>query len=117
MAVVNALTLELGKPPTLPGVTYGLFTTFIAVGGMRDELARHLLDAATALSDDPACLQYLVSTSGDVDVCIFEIWRDEAAHDESLLRKDVRAIVDVARPLIASVGSQVRLEVAGGKGA
>jgi quinol monooxygenase YgiN len=98
-------------------MTYGLFTTFVAVGGVRDELTRHLLDAATMLSDDPTCLQYLVSTSGEVGVCIFEIWRDEAAHDESLLRNDVRAIIDVARPLIASVGSQVRLEVAGGKGA
>jgi quinol monooxygenase YgiN len=117
MAVVNALTLELGETAYASGVTYELFTTFTAVGGMRDELARPLLDAATALSDDPACLQYLVSMSGEVDVCIFEIWLDEAAHDESLLRKDVRPIVDVARPLIASVGSQVRLEVAGGKGA
>ena len=55
-----------------------------------------LLEAATALSDDAACLQYLVSTFGDADVCVFEIWRDEAAHNESLLREDVRAIVDVA---------------------
>ena len=30
---------------------------------------------------------------------------------------DVQAIIGVARPLIASVGSQVRLEVAGGEGA
>jgi quinol monooxygenase YgiN len=82
MAVVNALTLELGETAYPAGATYGLFTTFIAVGGMRDELARHLPDAATALSDDPACLQYLVSTSGALDVCISEIWRDEAAHDE-----------------------------------
>ena len=96
-------------------MTYGLFTTFVAAAGVRDQLARHLLDAAATLEDDPTCLQYLVSTSGDNDICVFEIWRDEAAHAESLNRADVRAMIDVARPLIAGVGSQVRLEVAGGK--
>jgi hypothetical protein len=35
MAVVSALSLELGKPPTFPGVTYGLFAIFVAVEGMR----------------------------------------------------------------------------------
>jgi quinol monooxygenase YgiN len=105
------------RPPNLAPVTYGLFTTFIAVEGQRDDLTRHLLDAATVLGDDPTCVEYLVSTSGEVEVCVFEIWRDDRAHDDSLTRDDVRAIIDVARPLIASVGSQVRLVVAGGKSA
>ena len=70
-----------------------------------------------ALNDDPACLQYVVSTSGDDDLCVFEVWRDEAAHDASLQREEIRTVIDVARPLIARMNSQVRLDVAGGKGA
>ena len=98
-------------------MTYGFFATFVAAEGARDALLRHLLDAAVALDDDPACLQYVVSTSGDADVCVFEVWSDEAAHDASLQREDIRAIVNAARPLIAGMGSQARLNVAGGKGA
>ncbi len=98
-------------------MAYGLFTTFVAADRVRDELVRHLLDAAATLDDDPACLQYVVSTSGDDDICVFEVWSDEAAHDASLEREDIRAIIDVARPLIARMGSQARLDVAGGKGA
>ena len=98
-------------------MTYGLFTTFVAADRVRDELVRQLLDGAAALDDDPACLEYVVSTSGDDDVCVFEVWSDEAAHDASLECEDIRAVIDVARPLIARMASQVRLDVAGGKGA
>lgn len=40
-----------------PVVTYGLFGTFVAAEGARDELVGHLLQTAALLDDDPACLQ------------------------------------------------------------
>ena len=98
------------------GVTYGLFATFVAADGARDELVRHLLDAATLLDDDPACLRYIVGTTGEDGVAVFEVWDDESAHDSSLEREDIRGIINVARPLIAEMGSAARLEVRGGKG-
>ena len=97
-------------------MTYGLFGTFVAAAGARDDLVRHLLDAAALLVDDPACLHYVIATAGDNEVSVFEVWRDEDAHDASLRREDIRAIVGVARPLIAAMGFQMRLEVRGGKG-
>ena len=97
-------------------MTFGLFGTFLAGDGQRDELVGHLLRAAELLHDDPACLQYVVGTHGEREVSIFEIWDDEAAHDSSLHREDIRGLIDVARPLIATMGSQTRLEVHGGKG-
>ncbi len=97
-------------------MTYGLFGTFVAAAGARDQLVRHLLDAAALLKDDPACLQYVIATAGDNDVSVFEVWRDEDSHNSSLQRADIREIIRIARPLIAGMGSQTRLEVRGGKG-
>jgi len=96
-------------------VSFGLFGTFVAADGARDELVRHLLDAAALLGDDPACVQYVVGTAGDNEVVVFEAWDEEAAHDSSLQREDIRVIINVARPLIADMGSQIRLDVRGGK--
>jgi quinol monooxygenase YgiN len=97
-------------------MTFGLFGTFVAGDGQRDELVGHLLRAAALLGDDPACLQYVVGTHGETEVSIFELWDDEAAHDSSLQREDIRGIINIARPLIATMASQTRLEVQGGKG-
>ena len=97
-------------------MTYGLFGTFASAPGARDQLVRHLLDAAALLAADPACLQYVVATTSDNDVSVFEVWRDEDAHDSSLQREDIRALVTVARPLIVGMSSQTRLDIRGGKG-
>ena len=99
-----------------PVVTYGLFGTFAAAEGARDELVGHLLQAAALLDDDPACLQYIVGATGEHDVAVFEMWDDKSAHDASLRREDIRALIDVARPLIVGGGSQTLVDVRGGKG-
>ena len=97
-------------------MTYGLFGTFVAAEGGRDELVRHLLQAAALLEDDPACLQYIVGATGEHDVAVFEVWDDKPAHDSSLRREDIRALIDAAGPLIVGVGSQTLVDVRGGKG-
>jgi quinol monooxygenase YgiN len=97
-------------------MTYGLFGTFIAQDGARDKLVDHLLDAAARLSGDPTCFQYIVGKSGDREVAVFEVWKDEAAHDSSLQREDIGKVIQAARPLITGLGAQTRLEIIGGKG-
>ena len=97
-------------------VAYGLFGTFVAAEGERDELVRHLLHAAALLADDPGCRQYVVGATGDHDVAVFEVWDDKSAHDSSLRREDIRALIEVVRPLIVGVGSQTVVDVRGGKG-
>jgi quinol monooxygenase YgiN len=66
--------------------------------------------------DEPACLQYIVGATGEHDVAVFEVWDDKSAHASSLRREDIRALIDVARPLIVGVGSQTVVDVHGGKG-
>ena len=97
-------------------MTYGLFANFVAADGARDDVVQHLLHAAALFGDDPACIDYLVGTGGDNDVYVFEVWENETAHDASLQREDIRAIINVAGPLIAGMGSQTRLDIRGGKG-
>jgi quinol monooxygenase YgiN len=95
---------------------YGLFSTFSAADGAQNQLITHLLNAAALFSDDPTCIQYIVGQSGEREVSAFEVWTDRAAHDASLEREDVRALIKAARPLIAGMGQQTELDIGGGKG-
>lgn len=96
---------------------YGLFGHFQAQPGKRDALAAILQEAAALLGRDPACWHYVVGLSDDPDrVWVWELWRDEAAHDASLGPADVRALIQQAMPLIAVMGEQTHLTVLGGQG-
>jgi quinol monooxygenase YgiN len=95
---------------------YGLFSTFSSTDGGQKELMTHLLNAAELLSNDPTCIQYIVGQSGEREVSVFEVWPDRAAHDASLKREDLGALINAARPLIAGMGQRIELDVAGGKG-
>lgn len=98
-------------------MTYGLVGKFSAQPGRRDDLVGYLLQAARLLEQNPGCIHYVVSTSEEPEaVWVSEVWADEAAHDASLEPEDIQALVQKARPLIASMSDQVRLQVHGGKG-
>ncbi len=96
---------------------YGLFGSFLAVSGKRDELADYVLRAANLMRSNPECLLYLVATTEQADeVAVTEVWIDEAAHDASLQQAGVPELIAEARPVIAGVAGQTRLSVRGGKG-
>ncbi len=98
-------------------MTYGLFGSFTAAPGKRDELAAYLLRAADLMRANPECLLYLVATTEQADeVAVTEVWTDEAAHDASLQQRGVPELIAEARPVIAGVAGQTRLSVRGGKG-
>ncbi|WP_127130313.1 putative quinol monooxygenase [Georgenia sp. SYP-B2076] len=98
-------------------MTYGLIGKLTAQAGRREELVDLLLQAAEALTRDPGCLHYVVSTSDEPEaVWVWEVWADKAAHDASLEPADVRALIRAARPLIAGMSDQAGLAVLGGKG-
>jgi quinol monooxygenase YgiN len=102
---------------TMPAMTYGLFGSFLATPGQRDELVGHLLRAADLMRADDACLLYVVATTDRPDeVAVLEVWQHEAAHDASLQREGVPELIAQARPVIAGVAGQTRLTVHGGKG-
>jgi quinol monooxygenase YgiN len=99
------------------GMTYGLFGSFTATPGKRDELVGYLLRAAQLMRDNPSCLLYLVATTERADeVAVTEVWTDEGAHDASLHDAGVRELIAEARPVIAGLAGQTHLTVQGGKG-
>jgi quinol monooxygenase YgiN len=96
---------------------YGLFGKINTHPGQRDALVEILLEAAASLRADPDCMLYVVSTSPtepDV-VYVTEAWSSQAAHEASLAREDVRALIQRGMPLIAG-GERTELVPVGGKG-
>jgi quinol monooxygenase YgiN len=98
-------------------MTFGLVGKFTAHPGRGEELVQILLEAATLLQANPACLQYVVSTSDEPDaVWISEVWTGRAAHEASLEPEETRALIARALPLIAGMSERTELMVRGGKG-
>lgn len=98
-------------------MTFGLFGSFTAAPGKRDELVDYLLRAAQLMQPNPSCLLYLVATTEQADeVAVTEVWTDETAHEASLLDAGVSELIAEARPVIAGVAGQTRLTLRGGKG-
>ncbi len=60
---------------------------------------------------------YLVATTDDPDeVAVTEVWSDAQSHLESLQDPGIPELISRARPSIAGVKGQTRLQVLGGKG-
>jgi len=95
-----------------------MYGKVLAQPGRRNALLEVLLEAAKMLGDMPECELYIVNTAPDEPDAIWvtELWASEEAHDRSLKRDDVRALIQRGRPLIAGMGDQVRLTPVGGKG-
>lgn len=96
--------------------TYGLFGRLTAQPGKRDALVGVLLAAANAMDPDSGCIHYVVGTGEGDDIWVWEAWTDKAAHDASLEPEEVREVIRQAMPLIASMGDQRDIVLAGGKG-
>jgi quinol monooxygenase YgiN len=93
-------------------MTHGLFTVFRAEPGAGDSLADLLVHAARAMSANPECSSYQVGrTTVEDEVCVFELWSDEAARLASLQTDAVRDLITRAGPLVATVASQTSYRV------
>lgn len=68
----------------------------------RDALIGILEEAVKIMEDIEECKHYIVykDAANDEQVWVSEIWDSKDAHDESLTRDDVRAIISQAIPLI-----------------
>ncbi len=90
----------------------------VATPGEWDALVALLLEGAEGLADIEGCRLYVISRDPkDRDsVWITEVWTDQAAHDASLKDPRVRAVIQRARPLIASVADSMEFVPVGGKG-
>jgi quinol monooxygenase YgiN len=95
-------------------MTHGLFTVFRTHPGAGEQLTDLLLHASRAMTADADCLQYQVGTTSDDDeVCVAELWTDEAARLASLRTDAVRDLITRAGPLISTVASQTSYRVHG----
>jgi quinol monooxygenase YgiN len=89
----------------------------VARKGQGAELARILVAAADAMSDDPGCELYLVNRQvGEPDVIwVTELWRSQGDLDASLER--IRGSDDVAAAMaLVEDWETIELELLGGKG-
>lgn len=96
---------------------FGLYGKITVYPGQRDALIALLLEAAALLQDDPDCNLYIVNESATEPdtIWVTEVWGSQAAHQASVTREDIRAIIQLGRPLIAG-GERIEVVPVGGKG-
>lgn len=97
---------------------FSLFGKIIVQEGKRDTMVDILLEAAESMKDLEECEIYLVSVSEDEpnSVYIYEVWRDEQAHQASLNLEATQNLIRQAKPIIAGMERISTLKALGGKG-
>lgn len=96
---------------------FGLFGKFIVKAEDRDVLVDLLLEAAEALQALKDCMVYHVSVSEEEpeSVFVYEVWKDQQAHEASLSLEAVQVLIRRAKPLIKDMKRISTLEIKGGK--
>lgn len=87
--------------------------------GYADDLAAILLEAADLVSTMKGCRLYIVGRDKDDEtiIWVYEIWESKEHHAKSLQRKEVRALISKAMPLIDSFpDGGVEMDILGGAG-
>ena len=100
---------------TQDGEMHGLIGRLRAAPGQRDALIAILLEGTSGM---PGCLSYIVArdaTEADA-IWVTEVWDSRESHTASLQLPSVRAAIQRARPLIASVEPGQRTIPVGGVG-
>jgi quinol monooxygenase YgiN len=94
---------------------FAMYGKITAHKGERDTLVQMLLEAAKRLEAIQGCELYIVNVSDeDPDIVwVTELWSDTEAHAASLNNEDVRALIQLARPLIVGV-EPIKLRSVGG---
>ncbi|MCA1040117.1 antibiotic biosynthesis monooxygenase [Bacillus infantis] len=97
---------------------FSLFGRFTVKEGERDHLISILLEAAESMKELNECEIYLVHTSeGDPDAVYgYEVWSDEAAHQNSLSLEATQTLIKRAKPIIIGMERISTMEARGGKG-
>jgi quinol monooxygenase YgiN len=97
---------------------YGTHGRIVAKDGRGDELAAILREAAAGLEANPDCRLYLVSRALDDpdSIWVTEAWTHRSAHAASLADPAARALIERARPIIASFADRAEFRPEGGKG-
>ena len=98
---------------------YGIYTRHTAKPGQRDNLVANLLRAADQQRDNQDCIHFVVNTTDEPDVLwVNVVWSSKEAHDASLQREEVRALIGEARQFLSEevMPEQIFVTPVGGKG-
>lgn len=97
---------------------YGMTGKLTAQTGRRKDFVAILLKAAQMVGEMPGCRMYAVTEdmADDNTIWVMEVWEDKEAHDDSLKREDVRALIAQAMPLIDGKPDGAELRIVGGHG-
>ena len=98
---------------------YGIYTRHTAKPGQRDNLVANLLRAADQQRDNEDCIHFVVNTTDEPDVLwVNVVWSSKEAHDASLQREEVRALIGEARQFLSEevMPEQIFVTPVGGKG-
>lgn len=97
---------------------FSLFGKFTVEEENRDTLVDILVEAAESLEDLDECEAYIVHTAeGEPDaVYVYEVWKDEQAHQNSLTLESTQTLIKRARPIITGMERISTLTTKGGFG-
>ncbi|WP_233004499.1 MULTISPECIES: putative quinol monooxygenase [Exiguobacterium] len=85
-------------------MSYGLIGKLTAVPGERETLLAILLEAATAMEQEPTCAAYRVNVSlDDESIVVYEVWESMEAHQQSLSLETTQTLIGKARPILANI--------------
>ncbi|MBK1637379.1 hypothetical protein CKO19_16900 [Rhodovulum adriaticum] len=84
----------------------------------REELLEILLKASKDLEEVKDCYIYLIGVNEEdlTKVFIYEVWKNEEAHKNSLKLPAVQKLIEKAKPIIKDMDSFPTLIIKGGKG-
>ncbi|MFC0272847.1 putative quinol monooxygenase [Metabacillus herbersteinensis] len=97
---------------------FSLFGKLIAKEGERDTLVDILLEAAASMENIIDCELYIVNVSDEDSnaVFVYEVWKNESAHQASLLLEVTQTLIQRAKPLLIGMERINTLVPRGGKG-
>lgn len=85
-------------------MSYGLIGKLTAVPGERETLLAILLEAATAMEQEPTCVAYRVNVSlDDESIVVYEVWESMEAHKQSLSLETTQTLIGKAKPILANI--------------
>lgn len=96
---------------------FGIYGKLIAKEGEREQLAAILVEAAESLQDLDDCEVYLVSVAPEEpnSVYVYEVWKSESAHQNSLTLESTQTLISRAKPILAGMERISTLIPRGGK--
>lgn len=97
---------------------FSLFNKFTIQDGERNKMVDILLEAAESMKELEECHVYIINTSESEPnaVYVYEVWRNENAHQASLTLETTQTLINRAKPLITGIEKISTLKAKGGKG-